>query len=195
MDDGSGSAQLHQLLSTRSSPAAFDPAREVSRDQLECLLEAARWAPSAWNSQPWAFIAGLRGDETHAHLLEHLTGSSARWAPSAGLLVANLAHLHVAETDWDYSEFSLYDLGQAVAHMTVQAAAMGLAVRQFRAFDRDGIAAAFAVTAHWQVTTMSAIGHPAVASVSSSPGGPPPRERRARDELLWPLADEGGGPR
>ena len=193
MHDAPGSEQLHPLLAARSSPAAFDPAGEVSRDQLDCLLEAARRAPSAGNSQPWAFIAGLRGDQTHARLVEHLAGSSARWAPSAGLLLANLAHLHVAETDWHYSEFSLYDLGGAVAQMTVQAAAMGLAVRQFRAFDRDGLAAAFAVTAHWQVTTMSAIGYPADASVSSP--GPPSRERRDRSELLWPLADEGRGPR
>jgi nitroreductase len=75
------------------------------------------------------------------------------------LLIANLAHRYVEGTDWEYSEFSLYDLGQAVAHMTFQAEVLGLSTRQFRAFDRDGVAAEFAVPGHWEVTTMMAIGH------------------------------------
>ena len=61
--------------------------------------------------------------------------------------MANLSHRWAEDTAWDYSEFALYDLGQAVAHMTVQARALSLHVRQFRAFDRDGIAAEFAVPA------------------------------------------------
>ena len=56
-------------------------------------------------------------------LIAHLAGSPVTWAPGAGLLIANLAHRYVEGTDWEYSEFSLYDLGQAVAHMTVQARA------------------------------------------------------------------------
>ena len=61
-------------------------------------------------------------------------------------------------TDCEYSEFSVYDPGQAVAHMTFQAQSLGLSVRQFRAFDRDGLAAEFDVAPHWEVTTMSAVG-------------------------------------
>ncbi len=104
--------------------------------------------------------------------------------PSADLLVANLAHRYVAETDWDYSEFSLYDLGQAVAHMTVQAQSLGLRVRQFRAFDRDGIAADFDVPPHWEVCTMSAIGHVAGAPATSADL----RTRRPTPQLRWPDA-------
>ncbi len=76
--------------------------------------------------------------------------STRHWVPDAGLLVPNLSHRYVEGTDWKYSDFSLYDLGQAVAHMTVQAMALGLRVRQFRAFDRDGIAADFDVPPHWR---------------------------------------------
>ena len=118
----------------------FDPTAEVTEEDVETLLEAARWAPSAGNSQPWAFVVGRRGDATHARLAAHLAPSTRRWAPDAGVLVANLAHRFVKGTDWEYSEFALYDLGQAVAHMTVQALALGLHVRQFRAFDREGMA-------------------------------------------------------
>ena len=83
-----------------------------------------------------AFIIGRRGDDIHGRLVHHLASSSAQWAPTASLLVANLSHRLVEDTDWDYSEFALYDLGQAVAHMTVQARALGLYVRQFRSRSR-----------------------------------------------------------
>jgi nitroreductase len=149
---------LHPLLSSRWSPTTFDPVHKLTTSEIEILLEAARWAPSAGNSQPWAFIVGCRGDDVHRRLVRHLAGSSARWAPTASLLLANLAHRYVEDTDWEYSEFAHYDLGQAVAHMTFQARDLGLFVRQFRAFDREGVTAEFDVPEHWEVTTMSAVG-------------------------------------
>jgi hypothetical protein len=90
--------------------------------------------------------------------VRHLAGSSAQWAPTASLLLANLSHRFVEDTDWEYSEFAHYDLGQAIAHLTFQARALGLFIRQFRAFDRDALATDFEVPAHWEVTTMAAIG-------------------------------------
>jgi nitroreductase len=154
------------------------------------LLEAARWAPSAGNSQPWAFIVARRADATHERLVRHLAKSSAMWAPAASLLVANLAHRYVEGTDWEYSEYSLYDLGQAVAHMTLQAQALGLSARQFRAFDRAAVTAEFGVPGHWEVTTMVAIGRamPAAAPPPAAlPADAPARQRRAVGEILWPV--------
>jgi nitroreductase len=172
-------SELHPLLSGRWSPTTFDPAHELTEAEADLLVEAARWAPSAGNSQPWAFILGRRGDATHVRLIRSLTGSSSPWAPAASLLVANLSHRYVEDTDWEFSEFSLYDLGQAVAHMTLQARALGLFVRQFRAFDRDALAAEFGVPAHWEVTTMAAVGRvPAGVEAAS-------RGRRAADEITW----------
>jgi hypothetical protein len=108
-----------------------------------------------------------------------------------------LAHRYVEDTDWEYSEFSLYDLGQAVAHLTVQAQALGLYVRQFRAFDRAGLAAEVAVPHHREVTTMAAVGRAAATSAaqsapecSSTASGAdaPSRQRRSIDDILWPVA-------
>ena len=185
------SPRLHRLLASRSSPTQFDRAHQVSQEQVDALLEAARWAPSAGNSQPWAFIVGMRGDKVHGRLLEHLAGSSARWAPTASVLVANLAHRFVEDTDWEYSEFSLYDLGQAVAHMTVQAQALGLSVRQFRAFDQAALAGEFVIPAHWEVATIAAYGVPAAPApmtVTGDTAAPAiTRERRSVDDLLWPV--------
>jgi nitroreductase len=181
---------LHPLLVSRWSPTEFDPSDVVSVAQVESLLEAARWAPSAGNSQPWAFIVGRRGDADHERLVRHLAKSSARWASTAGVLVANLSHRLVEDTDWDYSEFSLYDLGQAVAHMSFQAQSLDLRVRQFRAFDRAGVAAEFQVPAHWEVTTMSAIGRVPVNAGDQGPsvGLASARDRHSTDEIRWPQA-------
>ena len=188
---------LHPLLATRWSPTTFDPSAQVSPAEAGSLLEAARWAPSAGNSQPWAFIIGRRGEPDHQRLVRYLAGSSARWAPDASLLVANLSHRLVESTDWEYSEFAVYDLGQAVAHMSFQARSLGLQVRQFRAFDRNGLEAEFAVPAHWEITTMSAIGRipppdpgtPTVDDVTRTE-----RQRLSADEIGWPQATLTGRP-
>lgn len=187
MQEEATPSRLHPLLATRWSPTTFDASHDVDPEDVALLLEAARWAPSAGNSQPWAFVVGRRGSSTHERLVRHLAGSSARWAPSASLLVANLAHRYVEDSDFEYSEFSLYDLGQAVAHMTLQAQDLGLSVRQFRAFDRPGLAVEFHVPSHWEVTTMSAIGlaSPPQGAVDV-PHRSGARQRRALDEILWP---------
>ena len=186
---------LHPLLTTRWSPTVFDASASVDPSGVELLVEAARWAPSAGNSQPWGFIVGPRGSDEHARLASHLAGSSSRWAPTAALLVANLAHRYVEGTDWEYSEFALYDLGQAVAHMTLQARSMGLYVRQFRAFDRDAIEADFAVPAHWEVCTMSAIGYLPPELAYGADGRGIRTDRRPVTDLRWPEAakDSRGG--
>ena len=153
-------AGLHPLLRSRFSPLQFDPDHELSPDDATLLVEAARWAPSAGNSQPWGFFLARRGTPEHAMVVDRLTPSSRRWAPHAAMLVVNLAHRTVAGTDWAYSDFADYDVGQAVAHMTLQASAMGLACRQFRAFDLEGLAASLKLDEGWAIRTMTAIGGP-----------------------------------
>jgi nitroreductase len=182
---------LHPLLRNRWSPTVWDSSHEATPEHIASLLEAARWAPSAGNSQPWSFIVARRGDDTHRRLVPHLAGSSRSWAVDASLLVVNVCHRYVEDTDWEYSEFSVYDLGQAVAHMTLQGQAMGLSARQFRAFDRDALTAAFAIAPHWQIMTITAFGtvQSAEAARQAPPAAPAdvvPRHRREIDELLWP---------
>ncbi|GAA3514184.1 nitroreductase family protein [Actinocatenispora rupis] len=167
---------LHPLLAGRYSPLQFDRGHELTDADVELLLEAARWAPSAGNSQPWSFVVARRGTAAHARLVERLAPSSRQWAPSAGVLIVNLAHRYVEDTDWDYSEFAEYDLGQAVAHLTVQAHAMGLACRQFRAFDLDGLRADLRPADGWRILTMTAVGRPVGAA-------PPARTRRSITDL------------
>lgn len=177
--------EVHPALAGRFSPMSFDPDFTISPEQIDALLDAARKAPSAGNSQPWMFIVGRRGDAVHDRVVRHLARSSSVWARGASLLVVNLAHVHVEDTDkWEYSEFSRYDLGQAVAHMTIQGLHMGLAAHQFRAFDRDAVATEFAVPAHWEVTAMTAFGVAGHASDGISSAATS-RERATRAEITW----------
>lgn len=169
---------LLDVLRTRWSPRAFDPDRCLTDAEVEALLEAARWAPSAGNSQPWAFHLARRTTPQWEALVPHLSGGTRPWARQASALVVNLAHVSVEGTDWDYSEFALYDLGQAVAHLTIQAHSMGLACRQFRGFDKDAITALLDVPPHWDVVTMTAVG-------AAAAGG---RDTSREATVTWPRA-------
>ncbi|WP_460792225.1 nitroreductase family protein [Nocardioides maradonensis] len=171
----------------RFSPIRYDAAHVASARDVDALLDAARLAPSAGNAQPWAFVVGLRGDDVHRRLVRHLARSSSAWASDASVLVANLSQQRVEGTDLEYSEFARHDLGQAVAHLTFQAHALGLAVHQFRAFDRDGVAGEFDVPAHWEVTSMAAIGVP-LGAPETHAGAGTSRERRSRTDITWARA-------
>lgn len=150
--------ELHPLLAERFSPLRFDPSAAVDEAVADVLLEAARWAPSAGNSQPWGFLTTRPGDEYYERVARHLAPSSATWALDAGLLVVTLARRYVIEPEIAYSEFSDYDLGQAVAHLTLQAHAMGLAAHQFRAFDLDALTAELRPSPGWAIVSMIAVG-------------------------------------
>ncbi|WP_322974417.1 nitroreductase family protein [Actinacidiphila epipremni] len=177
---------LHPLLAGRFSPARFDPAGKVDDRAVELLLEAARWAPSAGNSQPWAYVVCRPGEPRYERIVPHLAPSSARWATDAGLLVVTLAHRFVGGSEVQYSEFADYDLGQSVAHLTLQAEAMGLGAHQFRAFDLAALTAELRPNPGWSVVTMIAVGVPAAASDR-------PRTRRPAADLRdapWAPADQ-----
>lgn len=177
---------LHPLLAGRYSPIGFDPDHMIAPDAVLALLEAARRAPSAGNSQPWRFVVAVRGTAEHASLLPHLSRSSSAWAPSASLLMLNLAQTHVDDdAEIPYSEFALYDLGQAVAHLTVQARAMGLQCHQFRAFDLDGIRADLAIPPRYAIASMTAVGRATHGPEVTGPGTS--RERKEVAGLRWPV--------
>ncbi|MDQ7906886.1 nitroreductase family protein [Phytohabitans sp. ZYX-F-186] len=126
-------SELHPLLATRWSPLAFDPVAVLSDEDVGSLLEAARWAPSFANSQPWRFAVGRRDEETYKRILENLSTECQRWAGNASALIV-AAHLDDAALP-----HAPYDLGQAVAHLTVQATALRLHVHQIADFDGDGL--------------------------------------------------------
>jgi nitroreductase len=171
---------LLPLLRDRRSVRAYDTSHRLTDDDLRALLEAARWAPSAGNSQPWAFLVGRRGSAAHDVFVDHLAASTRRWAPAASALVFTL-HQVASGPEEDalaYSDYAAYDLGQAVAHLTVQAASMGLSTHQFAAFDHAGLATRAQVPPHWRLTTGVAVGVGTESDLH-------PRERRPVAEIAF----------
>jgi nitroreductase len=130
---------LHPLLADRWSPRALDPRHELTQQQVTALLEAARWAPSASNTQPWRFAVTLRGTAEHAAVLDALAGGNRAWAHAASALVVAAAETH--GPDGVERPWAVYDTGQAVAHLSVQAQSEGLAVHQLGGFDAGRISA------------------------------------------------------
>jgi nitroreductase len=123
---------LHPLLAGRRSPRAFDPHTEVTDAELAALFEAARWAPSNHNSQPWRFLVGRRDDDRYKRIFAQIAPHNQRWAGNAPLLLAG-AHLTVSE-EGKPLPYAAYDLGGAMAHLTVQATSLGLYVHQMAGF-------------------------------------------------------------
>ncbi|MCA0145386.1 nitroreductase family protein [Blastococcus sp. LR1] len=130
---------LHPLLAGRWSPRGLDPRHELTDEQVTALLEAARWAPSASNTQPWRFAVTHRGTPEHAAVLDALAGGNRIWAHAASTLVVVAAETHTSEGK--ERPWAVYDTGQAVAHLSVQAEVEGLAVHQMGGFDSGRIAA------------------------------------------------------
>lgn len=170
---------LHPLLAERWSPRAFDATREVDDTTLAALLEAARWAPSAMNTQPWRFVVGRRGDETFKRLYDALLPGNQVWAHAAGVLA--LAVAETTDAEGGARRHAAYDTGQAVAHLTVQAEALGLATHQMAGFDVDHARAVLDLPARCEPLTALAAGHRADASAlpeSLAARETAPRERR-----------------
>jgi nitroreductase len=132
-------APLHPLLAERWSPRAFDPRHELTDTQLTALLEAARWAPSASNTQPWRFAVARRGTATHTAVFDALAPGNQVWAHAASALI--VAAAETVGPDGAERQWAVYDTGQAVAHLSVQAQHEGLAVHQMGGVDRDRLAA------------------------------------------------------
>ena len=165
---------VHPLLAERWSPRGFDQAHEIGDDSLTALLEAARWAPSAGNSQPWRFLVTRRGDEAHGRLFAALAPGNQAWAGAASALV--LVAARTAGDDGRPQPWALYDTGQAVAALVTQAQADGLAVHQMGGFDTAAVRAGFGLgeTSRQSSSSRSAVlTAPATCPRPSPPGRPP----------------------
>ena len=146
---------IHGLLRERWSPRAFD-STPLGAAQIQRLLEAARWSPSGGNGQPWRFIVAQRGSETFDKVVGALADGNVVWAQHAPLLLVAVAQ--TVRDEGKPNPVALYDLGQAVAHFSVQAAAEGLWTHQMGGFSPDKLREAFAIPAGFQPVTVTAIG-------------------------------------
>ncbi|QKJ20830.1 nitroreductase family protein [Microbacterium hominis] len=143
------------VLAERWSTRIFDAETPLDEAALASALEAARWTPTAANSQAWRVIVARRGSAAHAKVLASLAGFNSAWAgDAAGLIV------FVAETTREGKPmiWAEYDAGQVAAHFTIQAHAGGLSTHQMGGFDRAAIAEAFDLGTDFTPVTVMAIG-------------------------------------
>lgn len=120
------------VLAGRWSPRAFDAETPIDEAKLASALEAARWSPSASNSQPWRFIVARRGSALHQSIHAALMGFNQVWAGDAAVLIVAIAET-IDESGAPITH-AVYDLGQSVAHLSVQAHHDGLVVHQMSGF-------------------------------------------------------------
>lgn len=150
------SAPLLPALAERWSPRAFDPEAVVDEAKLTAALEAARWSPSANNSQPWRFVVARRGSEAFAAIVENLMGFNQLWAGAAGALV--VAFAETVDAEGAERPWARYDVGQAVAHLSVQAHHDGLHTHQMGGFVADGLRQAFGIEERFVPVSVTALG-------------------------------------
>jgi nitroreductase len=181
------SAGLHPLIRHRWSPWAFSE-RPVGNEELRLLLEAARWAPSSANEQPWRFIVAPRSDEpAHSKLIDTVVPKNREWAESAPVLM-----LTVAKTTFSHNgspnPYAFHDVGLAMGTVLTQATALGLSLHQMGGFDREKARANFQIPEGYDPVAVTAIGY------AGSPDSLPerlkqqsstPRQRKSLNELAF----------
>jgi nitroreductase len=150
---------IHPLLTQRRSLRAFS-SRAVEPEVLGSLLEAARWAPSCMNQQPWSFIVTTqRNKPDFERLLGCLMEFNVEWARHAPMLILSIAGL-TFESNGKVNRHALHDVGQAMAGLTFQASVSGLVVHQMAGFDMEKARHEFSIPLVHEPVAVAAIGYP-----------------------------------
>jgi nitroreductase len=145
------------IFHSRWSPRSFTD-REVSLADLVKVFDAARWAASSFNEQPWRFLVGLRSSPAHKKILDSLMPFNQAWAGKAPVLILGVARTKFSHND-SPNRVALYDLGAAASYLTLQATALGLATHQMAGFDEDAARRAFEVPDTYIFGAVIALGY------------------------------------
>ncbi len=150
---------VHDLIRERWSPRAFAD-KPVPAEVLRSLFEAARWAPSSSNEQPWAFLVATKDDDAaHAKLLSTLVDANQIWAKQAPVLAIAVSELAFARNGQP-NRNAFYDTGAAVADLTFEAGSRGLLVHQMAGFDPHKATELFSIPVGWEAIAAFVIGYP-----------------------------------
>ena len=141
----------------RWSPRSFAD-RDVSPDDLMKVFEAARWAASSSNEQPWRYLVGLRNSSTHQKIFSTLVGFNQSWAGAAPVLILGVANSKFSHNG-SLNAYALYDLGAASASLCLQAAALGLKTHSMAGFDQAAARQAFGIPEDYLLGAVIALGY------------------------------------
>lgn len=149
---------LHEIIKDRYSPRSFSK-EKIDIKALLSLFEAARWSPSSMNEQPWRFIISTRDDTDNFNkMMSVLNDTNKVWAVNAPLLILTITKLRNSKNN-QLNKYAFYDAGQAVAYLTMQAAHMGLFVRQMGGFNSELAQEIFNIPDDYIPVTLIAAGH------------------------------------
>lgn len=157
---------IHELITNRWSPYKFAD-RSVSKDDLLSLFEAARWAPSSYNEQPWRFIMAAKDQsQEFEKLLSCLVPANQEWAQNASALVLGVTHL-TFDRNGKENKAAIHDLGAAVSHLSFEATARGISVHQMIGIEPESAKQAYNIPSDYEVLTAFAIGYSDLSENSS----------------------------
>jgi nitroreductase len=178
---------IHELIRNRWSPRAFD-GRPVEHEKLRSLFEAARWAASSYNAQPWFFIVGTKEDPGgYNKIHDCFVEFNQSWAKSAPVLALSAARMQF-EHNGTPNAHAFHDVGQAAANLALQATALGLQVHQMAGILPEKARELFGIPEGYQAVAGFAIGYP------GDPTGLPdklreqehaPRSRKPLDSFVF----------
>lgn len=176
--------KLHDIIEARWSPRAFDIEKPISPETLTALMEAARWAPSCFNDQPWRFIVcNKAGDESHwQRAFSCINEKNQLWAKNAPLLILSVA-MENFNHNGKPNRFAEYDTGAASVSLCLQATALGLVSHQMGGFDAQKAREVFELPDGCHPMAMMAIGYQAEADILDDNFKEAESKERSRAEL------------
>jgi nitroreductase len=177
---------VDDLIRRRWSPRTYAD-QEIPAAELKKLFEAARWAASSSNEQPWRFLVGRRGDETYQKIFNALVEFNQSWAKSAPVLVLSVAK-NVFTNNGKPNAYGMHDTGAASATLALQATAIGLHTHSMAGFDREQLRASFAIPSDYEIGAVTAIGYlgdPATLPEHLQKMEVSPRQRKPVEEFVF----------
>lgn len=150
---------IHDLLARRWSPRAFAE-QPVESDKLASLFEAARWAPSSSNEQPWRFIVATKEElADYDRLLGCLMEGNRKWAYRAPVLILSVARMDFEE-DSRPNRHAFHDVGLATENLLLQVSALGLVAHPMAGFDIEKARVDLDIPSGYEPVAMMAVGYP-----------------------------------
>ena len=173
--------KLHNLITDRWSPVAFD-SRKVDYESIHLLFDAAKWAPSSRNAQPWRFIFATKDMPDYKRLLSLLTDQNQIWASTAPMLVLPLAQV-ISTYKNRPNRLAFYEVGMAVGNLLVQATHMGLMVHQMSGYDVERAKEELVIPTRYEPMAMMAIGYKGDVAQLPESGNAWEKRNRSRNEI------------
>lgn len=176
---------LVPAIKNRWSSVIFDD-KPLTQEQITALFEAARWAPSSYNEQPWLYIYAQKGDENR-QVFEDLLFDGNAWAKQADLLIACFAKETLDRNDKPNGAAE-HDMGASNYAVTLQATHMGLATHQMGGFDKDTANEALGVPSKFRAISMMAVGYPGNSETADKvlkERDSTPRSRKEQTEFVF----------